>query len=128
MATRPWITSADVKDYTEFPKVKERPDPKLQLDIVRAEQYIISRTNNKFDDNVAYPMIPEPVKLATILVAEFYANTAADDASKFESETFDDYSYTRSDVKVEDLDLEPLLKDYVIVASKNQVSMKLRKL
>jgi hypothetical protein len=127
MATRPWITPADVKDYTEFPKVKERSDPKLQLDIVRAEQYIISKTNNKFDDD-AYPTIPEPVKLATILVAEFYANAAADDASKFESETFDDYSYTRSDIKVEDLDLEPLLKDYVIVASKNQVSMNLRKL
>lgn len=127
MATRPWITPADVKDYTEFPKVMVRPDPKLKLDIVRAEQYIISRTNNKFDDDT-YPTIPEPVKLATILVAEFYANAAADDASKFESETFDDYSYTRSDIKVEDLDLEPLLKDYVIVASKNQVSMKLRKL
>lgn len=128
MATRPWITSAEVKEYTEFQKVKVRPDTKLQLDIVRAEQYIISKTNNKFVDDVAYPTIPEPVKLATILVGEFYANAATDDATKYESETFDDYSYTRNDVKVEDLDLEPLLKDYVIVASKNQVGMKLRKL
>ena len=128
MATRPWITPSDVKEYTELPKVKARPDSKLQFDIVRAEQYIIKNTNNSFADDVAYPTIPEPVKLAVILVAEFYANIAADDSTKFESETFDDYSYTRNDMRVDDLDLDPLLKDYVIVASKNQVIMKMRKL
>lgn len=133
MAIRPWILPADVKAYSEFPKVQARTDAKLTYDIVRAEQYIIGKTNNNFADNVLYPTIPDNVKLAVILVAEFYANTAAEDPTKYQSETFDDYSYTRSesklkDLNVEDLDLEALLADYVIESSKVPVLMKLRKL
>ncbi len=135
MATRPWITPADVKGYSEFPKVQARPDTKLAFDIVRAEQHIISKTNNSFADDVAYPTIPDNVKLAAILIAEFYANKAAEDPMKpeYKSETFDDYSYTRhdsniSEMKVEDLDLEALLSEYIIDVPKVPVMMKMRKL
>ena len=133
MATRPWITPADIKTYSEFPKVLARADDKLKSDIVRAEKYIIGKINNKFADDTDYPTIPEDVKLATIIVAEYYANIAAEDPTKYQSETFDDYSYSRSesnlkDMSVDDLDLEALLGDYVIESSKVPVMMKLRKL
>ena len=47
--SRPWVTPKDVKDYTEQEDVKNRPDEKLAFDITRAEQKIISITNNRFD-------------------------------------------------------------------------------
>lgn len=132
MATRPWVTPAEVRDYTEREKVKSRNDAKLAVDITRAEQYVIQYTKNRFDDPAKYPEIPAEVKLAVLLIAEVYGNTAADGKGEYKSETFDDYSYTVADtaVKLENLDLAPLLDDYVVEqeSGKSSVTMKLRKL
>jgi len=130
MATRPWVTPAEVKDYTDRQKVKDRADAKVKVDITRAEQYIIDYTNNRFDDGEKYPAMPEPVKTAAILVAEVYGNSAAEGKGEYKSETFDDYSYTVADTatKLENLDLGPLLDEFITEAPRNAITMKMRRL
>ncbi len=132
MATRPWITPTEVKEYTDYAKVKERTDVKLQADIVRAENYIIHRTNNDFKDDVLYPEIPSDIKLATMLVAEFYANAATKDPQKkYQSETYKDYSYTisaDSDLSVDDIDISALISAYIRRPTTGTLNVKLRKL
>lgn len=132
MAKRPWVTPAEVKEYTDYPTVQIRADKKLEIDIARAEQYVILYTHNRFDDE-KYPTIPEPVKTAVILVAEMYAFNAAQGSEgkgAYKSETFDDYSYTLEDTtaKLDNLLLGPLLDGYTITQPKNAVTMRLRKL
>lgn len=130
MATRPWVTPQEIKDYTDFEKVMARTEPKLQTDIVRAENYIIHRTNNNFQDDQKYPGIPSDIKLATILVAEFYANIK-DPQKRYQSETFEDYSYTisdGSDISVDDIDISALISPYICKEAVGTLDMKLRKL
>ncbi|QIB26096.1 DUF3199 family protein [Caloranaerobacter azorensis] len=133
MANRPWITPQDVKDYTEHKAVLNRAETKLKFDIARAERYIIERTNNDFSDDLIYPVIPDEIKMATILVTEFYANMAANNPIEAKkSETFDDYSYTVSDkvyeMSVDDLDISYLINDYIIEAPINKTIVRMRKL
>jgi hypothetical protein len=131
MATRPWVTPEEVIEYTDFEKVKTRSTAKLQADIVRAENYIIHRTNNTFQDNEKYPEIPSDIKLATMLIAEFYANTATQDPQKrYQSETYKDYSYTISggDMSVDDIDISALISPYILKQAVGNLDMKLRKL
>lgn len=131
MATRPWITPKDVTDYTEYAEVKARAEAKLNVDISRAEQYIITYTNNKFNgtasDGTAEPL-PEPVKTALILLAESYAYNAIEATRRKKSESFDDYSYTEQSntVEISSLGLEVLLDEYKKKEAKNGVVMKLR--
>ena len=132
MAARPWVTPEEVKSYSERESVKARSDDKLKVDISRAEQYVIQYTRNRFDDAEKYTAIPESVKTAVILIAEVYGNTAADGKGEFKSETFDDYSYTTADtaVRLENLDLAPLLDEFIVekASGSRGVAMKLRKL
>lgn len=127
---RPWITPKDVKDYTELKEVRERADEKLRFDIARAEQRVIKMTHNRFDGE-DYETIPEPVKMATILIAEAFAKNAVESSRRrLKSETFDDYSYTAesSIIDLDSLELEELLSDYVIETGNGKVAMKLRRL
>lgn len=131
MAVRPWVTPLQVKEYTDYGSVKERDDKKLAFDISRAEQVVISYTNNDFSDSVKYPQVPEAVKTAVILLAEAYGCQAAmGDKRNKKSETFDDYSYTLQDgsISVESLSLGPLLEEFALAKPKNGVTMRLRKL
>ena len=131
MATRPWVTPQEVKDYSDNPKVQNRTDEKLKFDIARAELKVIRYTKNRFEDNEKFPVIPEPVSLAVILLAEMYAGSSAEiDKGNYKSESFDEYSYTVADTatKQENIDLGPLLDDYVVEAVRNAVHMNLRKL
>ena len=133
MAVRPWVTPDEVKTYTDYPTVQKRSDGKLKVDISRAEQYVISYTNNRFEDNEKYPVVPESLKTAVILVAEMYAFNAAQGAEGkggYKSESFDDYSYTLEETtaKIDNLLLGPLLDDYIIKEARNGVTMRLRKL
>lgn len=128
--SRPWITPEDVKNYTEQKDVKERADEKLKFDITRAEQRVIKITNNRFDSD-EYTELPEPVRMATILIAEAYAkNTVEGTRRQIKSETFDDYSYTAESATIglDNLNLEELLADYIIEAGIGKVVMKLRSL
>lgn len=128
---RPWVQPQEVKDYTEFQEVKERNEKKLAVDIARAEHWVIDYCNNRFDDETKYPTVPEPVKMAVILLAEVYAHNAVEvTKARLKSETFDDYSYTAEStiISVDKLDVASLLGDYTIAQPLNGVTMRLRKL
>ena len=133
MANRPWVTPEEVKDYSDRQNVKDRSDEKLKIDISRAEWYVITYTRNRFDDAERYAEIPEPIKTAVILLAESYAADAAGLSSgvgSFKSESFDDYSYTVADTayKIGNLDLGPLLDEFIENSAKGDMTMRMRKL
>lgn len=127
MAVRPWVTPQEVRDYTEIESVRERSDTRLAVDISRAEQFVISYTNNDFSD---YEEIPQNVKTAVILLAETYGYNSVISAQNIKSETFDDYSYTaeNSAVKFDTLGIEPLLEEYIKKKIKGGVTVRLRRL
>lgn len=129
-APRPWATPAEVKAYTEYPSVKKRANAKLTTDISRAEQYVISFTNNHFDSD-KFTEIPQAVKTAVILIAEAYAYNACIASKEMKSETFDDYSYTTADtnpIDIPRLDISSLLEEYSVKEARNGVTMRMRKL
>lgn len=131
MAIRPWVTPEDVIIYSEYEKVQNRDINKLTLDISRAESYIIKRTNNDFSDSEKYPVIPEDIKTAVILITEFYAISATTDPQKrMQSETFKDYSYTISESmqSVDDIDIDGLISPYINPASRGTLDFKMRRL
>lgn len=128
MAKRPWATPEDVKNYTEYPSVKKRSDSKIAVDITRAEQYIISYTNNTFED---YEEIPVQVKTAVILVTEAYGYNTALTSREMKSEQFDDYSYTVADAEPIDLlglDLASLLEEYCKAEANSGITLRMRAL
>ena len=92
---------------------------------------VIAKTNNNFEDEEKYPEIPEPVKMAVILLTEAYAKNAVEATRKqVKSETFDDYSYTAesSTIDIEALDLDDLLGPYVLTTGRGKTVMRMRKL
>ena len=95
MAERPWVLPKEIKAYTDIEAVQQRKKDKLEMDIARAEQYVITYTHNRFE---GYDKIPGPVRTAVILLAEAYASYANQlkktGGGAVKSETFDDYSYT----------------------------------
>lgn len=132
MAVRPWVTPAEVREYSEYTQVQGRTDARLAVDIARAEAYVIAYTNNDFAD---VEPIPEPVKTAVILLAECYAYNAAADGKtggrRMKSETYDDYSYTAGDeftIDADDLGLKALLDPFIKVAPRSGVTLRMRKL
>lgn len=127
MAVRPWVTPQEVRDYTEIKSVQERSDTRIAIDISRAEQYVISYTNNDFSD---YEEIPQNVKTAVILLAETYGYNSVVSAKEVTSETFDDYSYTAENntISFDTLGIKPLLEEFIKVKPRNGVTMRLRRL
>ena len=133
MATRPWVLPKEVKAYTDIEAVQQRKKEKLEMDIARAEQYVITYTRNRFE---GYTEIPAPVKTAVILLAEAYASYANQlkktGGGAVKSETFDDYSYTAGEGTFEDmvkaLDLAALLDDFVVKQASGTVTMRMRRL
>ena len=73
MATRPWVTPQEVRDYSEIKSVQERTEARLEVDIARAEQYIITYTHNTFEIEEE---IPSSVKAAVIILTEAYARSS----------------------------------------------------
>ena len=133
MAERPWVLPKEVKAYTDIEAVQQRKKDKLEMDIARAEQYVITYTHNRFE---GYDKIPGPVRTAVILLAEAYASYANQlkktGGGAVKSETFDDYSYTAGEGTFEDfvkaLDLAALLDDFVIKQASGTVTMRMRRL
>lgn len=133
---RPWVAPQEVKEYSDFKEVQERDDKKLTVDIMRAENYVIKYTHNRFDgkDGGGGDLpLPDDVKTAVILVAEAYAYNAVIKMSQgnVKSESFDDYSYTVGDISeinLNSLELESLLDNYIIKESSDAVTMRLRAL
>jgi len=129
MAKRPWVNPQEVKVYTSNKKVKARADTKLATDILRAEQHVINYTRNKFGGD---KVVPVPVKTAVILIAEAFAISAAEKAEVsgiFQSERFDDYSYTTAATSriIQDLNLGSLLDEWTTPAQ-GTTNMRLRRL
>ena len=87
---RPWVTPDNVKEYSDLEDVLNRSEKKLKYDIQRAEAYIISFTNNSFSDDDYPGGVPEDVKLADVILAEYFAHNKQNIGKKT-SETFDDY-------------------------------------
>lgn len=147
--TRPWVTPAEVKAYTDFAKVSSRADEKLQVDIRRSENAIIEYLNRDFteidpdtgeryidpDTGLPYEDIPQDVLDATIILAESIALNAVSSsrAEGLESEDFDDYSYKRFSMEdfkwVSNLNLGPNLNRYILDAgSGKRTVLRLRRL
>ncbi len=122
-----WVTPQEVREYSEIPAVQQRNDTRLTVDIARAKQYITTYTHNRFEN---VEQIPEPVKMATLLLAEAYAYNAILASNEMKSETFDDYSYTveKSQIDIDRLDIAALLDDYVITEPSNGIVFRMRKL
>lgn len=127
MAVRPWITPKEIRDYSDIKAIQERTDSRLSVDISRAEQYVISYTNNDFSE---YEEIPKNVKTAVILIAETYGYNTVISSKELKSETFDDYSYTAENTSrsLDELGLDSLLEEFVRVKTKGTVTMRLRRL
>jgi hypothetical protein len=128
-----YITPTDVKEYSEFGAVQNRPDSKLEKDILRAETEIFAYCGHRFDDAIKYPSgPPEEVKLAIILLAEYYALTSGDESmvKGYKSEKIGDYSYTLADGRtIEKPSISTLLVSHVIESGNiggNQVRMRMR--
>lgn len=112
-----------------YEDVLKRPVEKLVFDISRAELKVIAKTNNSFGEE--YPEIPEPVKMAVILLAEAYAKNSIEATKKqIRSETFDDYSYSveSGTVDIEGLDIDDLLAEYVLAKGRGKTVMRMRAL
>ncbi len=124
---RPWVTPEEVKAYTDHKEIAERSDEKLKTDIFRAEQKVISITHNNFDSG-ELEEIPEPVKIAVMILAEAYANNSIEKAKKqIRSETFDDYSYSLDSgiIDIDGLDLDYLLKDFMLDVGSGNVILRM---
>lgn len=133
MAKRPWVLPKDVVAYTEIEAVQKRSKARLEVDIARAEQYVIAYTRNRFE---GCNRIPDPVKTAVILLAEAYASYSYQlkktGGGTIKSETFDDYSFTLGDGTFDDmvkaLDLAALLDEFVLAKASGNITMRMRRL
>lgn len=126
---RPWVYPDDVREYSSYKDIQTRDDDKLDIDIVRAEQMVIAYTHNDFTGE-EYEELPKSVRTAVILIAERFAHNAFLVTREYNSETFDDYSYTANDseVSLSEMGLCSLLDPYVISQANGTVFMRLRKL
>ena len=127
MAHRPWIKPEDVREYTENEAVRSRSDARLIVDITRAEQYILTATNNDFSE---YEEIPSAVKTAALILAEGYANNAINIAKNVKSETLDDYSYTSDNTQIsaDNLDISALLDPYIKKKPRANLEFRVRRI
>lgn len=127
MAERPWVTPQELKEYSEIPAVQQRSEMRLAVDISRAEQYVITYTHNSFAE---VKELPQAVKTAVLILAEAYGHNSVIAAKEFESETYDDYSYTSksSEISIQALDLAALLDDFVKSEPRKGVTLRMRKL
>lgn len=90
------ITPTDLKAYSTFEAVQNRPDPQLKMDILEAETYVNSKIEKPLKE---YDDLPTELKLALLKVAQFYALINGDESiiKGYKSEKIGDYSYTLSD-------------------------------
>lgn len=128
----PLIAPSDVKTYTDFESVQNRDEKKMEKDIMRAELDVFKYCSHRFDDAEKYPSIPEEVKLALILLTEYYSLTSGDESlvKGYRSEKIGDYSYTLGDgTAVSKPDFDMLLADHTIEsgsAGRKKVAFRMR--
>ncbi len=125
MPARPWVTPEEVKEYSSEPCISSRTEARLRMDISRAESYILAYTRNKglLDDNI-YPTIPDDIRNAVIILAEYYGVQSVNRG--YTSESFDDYSYSKdasTAVDISLLGLDYLLDDYIISEGSGKITL-----
>ncbi len=124
-----WIDTNDVILYTDNENIKNRDTNKLENEILMAQSYIKWFTKNNFKDFIE---IPKEVKLAAIKITEYLAAKKINEVNHegYNSETFDDYSYTKSSSfkdELEQLGIGFLLAPYMNNLT-STITMRLRKL
>jgi hypothetical protein len=122
------ITPSDLKAYSVFDVVKERPDELLEQDILEAEVEIESIVGHDFSE---YDPLPEKAKLALLKMAQFFALINSDESitKGIKSEKIGDYSYTLSDGQsIKKPDVYNLLKEYIEPSQIGSVNLKVRAL
>ncbi|RFA37038.1 hypothetical protein CAI16_02900 [Virgibacillus dokdonensis] len=90
------ITPEDVKNYSTFESVKNRPETQLKMDILEAVTYVNSKIEKPLKE---YENLPDELEIALLKVAQFYALVNGDESivKGYKSEKIGDYSYTLSD-------------------------------
>lgn len=92
--TRPWITPAQLRDFSDNSIVKNKSDAKLSAMITIAEGKIISYCHHDFSDE-KYTDLPAEIITAVLIIADALSyNDSLRATNNVKSETFDDYSYT----------------------------------
>lgn len=91
-----FITPEELKGYSVFESVIERPDDRLKMDILEAVTYVRKKITKPLEDHIP---LPETLRLALLKVAEFFALVNGDESliKGYKSEKIGDYSYTMSD-------------------------------
>jgi Protein of unknown function (DUF3199) len=120
------ITPSDLKAYSVFDVVKERPDELLEQDILEAEVEIESIVGHDFSE---YDPLPEKAKLALLKMSQFFALINSDESitKGIKSEKIGDYSYTLSDGQsIKKPDVYNLLKEYITPGYVQDGSVNLR--
>lgn len=124
------ITPEELKQYSVFEDVLERPDPLLKMDILEAETYINKKISKPLKELVP---LPETLKLALLKVAQYFALVNSDESINkgYKSEKIGDYSYTLSDgSSVSVPDVSDLIADFidVTVPTEGNVFLRMRAL
>lgn len=122
------ITPSDLKAYSVFDVVKERPDELLEQDILEAEVEIESIVGHDFSQ---YNQLPDKAKLALLKMAQFFALINSDESitKGIKSEKIGDYSYTLSDGQgIKKPDVYNLLKEYIEPSQIGSVNLRMRAL
>jgi hypothetical protein len=120
------ITPEELKAYSTFEAVQNRPDAQLKMDILEAETYVNSKIEKPLSE---YEELPSELKLALLKVAQFYALINGDESivKGYKSEKIGDYSYTLSDGSGLSMpDVSSLLDGYMPVDSKKRDGVFLR--
>ena len=127
---RPWIKACDVREYSNLEDVKSRSDTQMEIDIHRAESHIMAYVDHDFSEEKYTAGIPKDVRIADIILSEYYAHNSASNGTAKKSESFDDYSYTSEDsfIEIKTLGLDALLKPYRNLKASGNTTMRLRKL
>ncbi len=124
------ITPDELKQYSVFEDVLERPEPLLKMDILEAETYINKKISKPLKELVP---LPETLKLALLKVAQYFALVNSDESINkgYKSEKIGDYSYTLSDgSSVSVPDVSDLIADFidVTVPTEGNVFLRMRAL
>ena len=124
------ITPEELKQYSVFEDVLERPDPLLKMDILEAETYINKKISRPLTELVP---LPETLRLALLKVAQYFALVNSDESINkgYKSEKIGDYSYTLSDgSSVSVPDVTDLIADFidVTVPTEGNVFLRMRAL
>lgn len=112
------ITPDEIIDFSSNPEIKKRDPKNIEMDILRAKAKIsgiFKNSNKNYDTIVEKNPNSKELRLAHILYAEYYGlQSLVISKADIQSETYDDYSYTRrTDKAVIEPDIMPLIKPFL---------------